>query len=374
MNPDDDTLPPDSDPADALNAYLDDLARGRESPNPALDPSLAAAVRRVHDLADATTVAHASAADEQRTWEALMGYPSTAPVVPFPSLPAAPPASPEPRQARSYPRRLGRAASRPLGLVATLTLVVLVGLSAFAAYRISPRGSDPDPTSIPAFAGDGTVTAETAPSNEADPVWGTLDDGTEYVRIPWGDCDVAPADFEDVMETVVGEDYPLDYAPPTPQIASTEAGPNGTRLYTFTDLPTGEPVSDDIIAAVVDTYATYLGCQDVPLRQAPLFTAEGLVREYWEVPSIYLQDGGADGHRLAMLWADHMGRQGVDEEHIGKLSPIYLYDFRMRADGSVVAYMSGGHLDELPQFYVEAGYVVFRQQDGQWLIDEQFRR
>jgi hypothetical protein len=371
MKPKDDSFLSDPDQSDALDAYLDDLARDRAAPPLGLDPALAATARRVQDLADLATDANIRTADKQRTWEALMQYASTPTVVPLPlrrtnSAPA------ERRQPPSYPKRLVRTAARPLGLVATLTLVVLVGLSAVAVYRVAP-GRQPDPTSIPAAIG-GTAIAETPQPDEADPVWGTLDDGTTYVHVPWGTCDVAPAEFEDVMDTIFGPDYPFEASPPQPQIAGTKAGPNGTLQFTFGQLPPGEPVSDDVIAALVETYETYLGCDGMPLRQAPLFTPEGLVREYLEAPSIYLYDGGVDGGQIGTLWSDHMGRQGVDEDHLGRLSFYYLYDFRLLDTGQVVAFLSYALIGESPQFYVEAGYVLFEQQNGQWLIDEQFRR
>lgn len=179
------------------------------------------------------------------------------------------------------------------------------------------------------------------------------------------------------METVVGDAIPFDGVPPQPQIATVQPGPNGTAQYFFDQLPDGGPVSQEIIEAAMRTYSLYLGCEDTPLHWAPLFTDRGLFREYWETPSIYLQDGGADGHRLAALWSDYQGRQSVDEEHIGKLSWAYLYDFRTLPDGNVAAYLSGNSgmdPDALPDFYMGAGYVVFAEQDGQWLIDEQFRR
>lgn len=310
---------------------------------------------------------------EEQTMRTIM----PAPVPTFPGQSADRPVSigrrPEP-PSRGI-RRVGRDS---LGLVASLALVVLVAVSAFAVYG-GPSGGG-EPTQFQG-AGPGPATA-TVGSGQADvratdPVYGATDDGTEYVRIPWGDCtNVEPMAFDDAMELIVGEAYPFDSYPPLVEIATSSITANALSLWSFTRLPSGGEPDQSVIDAVVQTYSLYLGCQDTYLRRATLLTPKGLVRDAFAMPGPYLTDGRPEGGYLSALWFDGQGRQTNDPDHFGKLSFSYLYDFRLLPNGKVAAFLSDsqvpGQPDALPTFYENAGYVLFAEHDGQWLIDEHF--
>ncbi len=154
--------PPDEDrlaaarAADALNRSLDD-ARYRDTPAPG-DRELDAAVRRINEIAATNVPAHVIRSAEDRLWEDLMQRHITAAPTPGP---AAIPADAVTRQddLRWRPRidrpaqrsvRVGhRIGHRVMGLVATLTIVALIGLSGLAVYLNIPDGGG-EPTSMAA--------------------------------------------------------------------------------------------------------------------------------------------------------------------------------------------------------------------------------
>lgn len=283
--------------------------------------------------------------------------------------------SSQPDRRPPAPRGIRRVGRDSLRLVASLALVVLVAVSAFAVYGGLPDGGGQPPR----FQGAGAGTAtEAADARATDPVSGTTDDGTAYVRVPYGDCTgVDPMTFDDAMQVIVGDDYPFEGFPPPVEIATYRANANSTAQWAFSTLPTGRPVDPETIAAVVQTYGLYRGCEDTKLRQTRTLTPEGFARDVYLTPSHYLiNDVQPDGGRLVALWFDEQGEQTNDADHFGKLTETYLYDFRLLPSGKVVAFKSGGGVpgnpDALPTFYENAGYVLFAERDGQWLIDEQF--
>lgn len=282
----------------------------------------------------------------------------------------------------SWARRRPSPPRRPYGVIATLVLVLLVAASAVALRLTAPGGED-QPTSLAgavaatATADPATRPAPTAPlgaaSDQAAPVYGTAPDGTNYLRVPYADCDsVSPRGFDEVMGIVVGEDYPFDSYPPAVEIALVRGDTGG---YTFGAIPGGTSPPQEAIDAAVQAYAVYLGCDDMALHQASAMTAEGLARRAYAVPNAQPWDGEVSGSYLRSLWQDGQGLTAPDEDHLGELAPVYLYEFRLLEDGRLLAFMSvarGGYTsDELPAFNTNMGYVLFAERDGQWLIDEQ---
>lgn len=348
---------PATDQREELHRFLDGLVSGSGSGTAALDPSLASTARRIHEVAASTSaISHRS----NQEWETLMSMTISAPARLDSVLPP-----PRPTRTRLLPP------IRPSGrFVAMFVAIVLFAVGGLA-LGLRPREADP----VPSIA---VAPLASQPSGAAAPVHGVSPDGVSYVQVPYADCDVTPVSYSFVMEIVLGDAYPFDSAPPFPEIASEQPGPNGTRQYGFDALPAGSAASSDVVDSAIRTYSLLLGCEDAPLRQASQFTAKGLARHYWESPSIYLQDGGADGGRLAALWSDNQGRQDVDPDHIGKLAPFFLYDFRILPNGDLAAYVSGVEgsptANALPAFYDNAGYVVFAPHNGSWLIQEQFLR
>lgn len=168
-------LPDDeSRQADRLDAFLDRLVGVNPAPSPNLDPWLAATARHVHELASDSVAADIRSGGKARRWEHLMQTPMKPSVVtPFPltrTLPPSTPMSIPPRPA-NRPSRLRRLGSGSVGLVATLTLVLLVAASSLAVYLSAPRGGD-EPTMLPAAFG---ATPEGTPSSSSE-VTGVPDD------------------------------------------------------------------------------------------------------------------------------------------------------------------------------------------------------
>ncbi|HEV2530061.1 MAG TPA: hypothetical protein VGT61_16570 [Thermomicrobiales bacterium] len=143
--------------ADRLNAWLD----GTDS-SPAAEPGLIA--RAVDRVAQSGLPDDAIRRHEDTLWESLMHQHTTPAALPMTTLPLA--ASSRPTIAD--PRPLRRTESRIMGLVATLTLVLLVGLSAVAVYLSSPQSGD-EPTMTLAAIG-GASPAATPPAAEPTPV------------------------------------------------------------------------------------------------------------------------------------------------------------------------------------------------------------
>lgn len=281
----------------------------------------------------------------------------------------------------SWARRRPSPPRRPYGVIATLVLVLLVASA--VALRLSAPGGEDQPTSLAgavaatATSDPATRPAPTAPlgaaSDQAAPVYGTAPDGTNYLRVPYADCDsVSPRGFDEVMGIVVGEDYPFDSYPPAIEIALVRGDTGG---YTFGAIPGGTSPPQEAIDAAVHAFAVYVGCGDMALHQASAMTAEGLARQAYAVPNAQPWDGEVSGSYLRSLWQDGQGLTAPDEDHLGELAPVYLYEFRLLEDGRLLAFMSvarGGYTsDELPAFNINMGYVLFAERDGQWLIDEQ---
>lgn len=395
----DDRQPPDARQADALNAFLDDRARGAPAPRVDLDPSLAGTVHRLQDLAGATLAANVSGADEARTWEALLRPVPRPRLLALPmndTAPASDPAARLPVKAasgsevragaagpsvihampisRAAPRsRLRRLGSRSLGLVATLTLVALIGLSGLAVYLSAPRPDDS--ARLPLLAG-ASPTAETVPADSQ--------------AIVYRPCDVTPRDYDELMAMLSARIVvPEPTVPPSVAMAMAGGGVTGHPRPPFS-LPDGRPVSPDLRNELAGVIGTWMNC-NLFLRSA-LSTDDYLVRNA-------LGDAGG-GWTTVFLWLDShpdavppapittsndvspIPDPGATELAVaGTFANVDAYGFRSLDEDHVAAYLasplvrdSGPGTDAIPvgePVYEEGGYVVLaRQPDGRWLIDE----
>ena len=147
----------DARAADRLNTWLDGSSNHRLAGPPDLGP-IAAAIDRLSrtGLPDTAIRRH-----EDTLWETLMRpQTSTAPaVVTSPVISG----QSDPVAIRPSPAR--RSSSRVMGLVATLTLVVLISLSAVAVYLSSPRpGDEPELTLAAVGAASPTARIEPVPT------------------------------------------------------------------------------------------------------------------------------------------------------------------------------------------------------------------
>lgn len=390
----DDRRPLNGRQAEALDRYLDDRARGTPSVRTALDRPLVETVHRLQGLADATVATNLSDDDEAQTWETLMRMPVTPWLSRLPSTGDGQTSDAVPRMAGgtmtrddsgdgkqpaarivpisrpSPPSRLRRFGSRSLGLVATLTLVSLLGLSGLALYLSAPRPDVPDGHALLAAA---SPTADTAPA-----------DSQEVFYAP---CDVTPRNYNELMAMLSARILVADSAvPPSLASESTALGIYGPRYH----LPEGSTVSPDLRAELVGVLGSWTNCN--PFLRAALSTDDYLVRNALEGPIagpmtffwwLY-------SHPSAVPLAPNRFGEGVppipdpsDAElnPVGTSADVYAYGFRMLDQAHIAAYLASPlvQVDGTgpvsvpvgPPRYEESGYVVFvRQPDGRWLVDE----
>ncbi|CAA9572482.1 MAG: hypothetical protein AVDCRST_MAG33-2678 [uncultured Thermomicrobiales bacterium] len=393
-----DDSPPNGDrQAEALGQFLDRRAAGDPAPRTGLDPDLARTVDRLQNLADATVAAHVSGADEAHAWETLMQNAARPRLVALP--PAAAPATapiahgagarwtgpdqagwPVPASSRlvairpgGTPSRLQRLGHQSLGLVATLTLVALVGLSGLAVYLSAPQRDDG--ATVPIIAG-ASPTSEPVPADLRDVIPST--------------CVQEPRDYVELMRMIRaplnnGEVHRIFNLRPQ---ATAIANATNPELEAF-QLPDGPEPDEATSRAVVSTLSQFHGCQTVygwHLQAASLTTDD-----YW-YRTVYHSDRG--GAELVLLWSDDQYLATAPPEErtasppaenatvrdLGS-DPLYeLYGFRLIDEDRVGAYLSPGSrltgvgdasvLAVQPE-YDQRGYVVFAQgDDGRWLIDE----
>lgn len=347
---------------DELDAFLDDLAHGNQASPPSLDPTLAVTVRHVHDLASEQIAADTRRAAKAHRWEDLMRTNAArSTVTPFPTtatLPrssASPPIPLRPVMSKSRLRRLG---GQSLGLVATLTLVLLVAASSLALYLSAPQGGD-DPTMLPAaFGASPEVTATATPASTQPPP-------SDAARVTAVECTVEPLEFEDVMSilSAPSADLPFD--------ESYVESFNTNRL-SRSSLASGAPVEQQTREELSHLYGAYLGCY-LPLQQARIFSDAGLLRFYRTQESPLLT-----AQLYELLWLDQQGDVSPPGGEpasldLGRPGRSYLYDFRMiglTRVGAYIALNQSNNPNGSPR-YEEAGFVVFvPSADGQWFIDE----
>lgn len=333
---------------DELDAFLDDLAHGNQASPPSLDPTLAATVRHIHDLASEQIAAHTRRAAKAHRWEDLMRTNAVrSTLTPFPTTATLPRSSappPIPLRPAMPTFRLRRLGGQSLGLVATVTLVLLVAASSLALYLSAPQGDD-DPTMLPAAFG---ATPSDTPSA-----------GRQNPRVSIGVCDVTPMSFDDLMGVLA---------------APAENGtlpPDTSRLDL--PLPDGTPVDQSTEETLTLLTGNYLGCA-TSLDIAAISTDDGIFRML-SLETYY--PGRSDFHflngdLLVQAWQHRDDVRSSDLSFIGQPSPFVLTDMRQLADGRVAGYLSRSYsLDADGTLTASAdGYIVFAQDDRQWLVDD----
>ncbi len=343
-------LPPgDARQADRLDAWLDRLAHGDPEPPIDLDQTLAATVRHVHGVGDQSVAADISRAGRTQRWEDLMRTqaPLFAPVrptiVPFPSRRVTVPGSSGRQPA---PTRLRRWGGRSMGLVATLTLVLLVTAAGAGLYLTMPGGQAPDDTA-PTLAGVAGGTPSALPVERA-PVDPRLD--SEH-------CTIDPLPYEQIMG-LLERHY---FLPGADDLISTQP--------LALPLPDGPVPVEAVLKELDAVLVKLLGCHESLDRQAALSTDGGIVRAF-----IYKDKNGGervDGERLLQLWSQQAEGIATTVSY-RRLHSYEMTEVRTLPDGRVAGYLT----IELEYLFDETsphpgnGYVVFAQQDGRWLVDD----
>ena len=405
--------------ADALNRYLDRLDRGDAVPlqGDDLDPALAATARAVRGPDPGAAPGRA---DEDRLWRELSQSGKRPPIVVLPPTRrplATLPTSNAPGGDGPLPRRgvgdqsagrLRTVGGRTLGVVATLSLVLLIAMSAFLLYLNAPP-SDVPPTSFAAALASTPAAAPVAVGATPGAVSDSGPVPADALRPIVQDCTVTPRTIDDVITTLAlpytepaGRDLstlPVNvYADRPYLLPNTVTAQGEPRGPIVEPLPAGGPVDPGTVDALARLYGQWVGCgllvRDDALAQASLYSDDGLIRYFW-------RDGlGPEGFMLVGLGREPghpdtgnpalaegvtppPGSQlGIAPEYIpviGQPWHRWLWGFRTLGDGRVAAYIADGGpaWDDYPLTFAEMsggqlanGYLVFVQQDGQWLIDE----
>jgi hypothetical protein len=352
----------DTRQSDRLDAFLDALAHGNPAMPPRdLDPTLATTVRHVHSLAGESVAADIQRAGKAQRWEDLMRHNvAHATVTPFPTitLPSSSSSSapamapPRPAVQRSRLRRLG---GQSLGLVATLTLVLLVATSGLAVYLSAPRGGN-EPTMFPAAFG---ATPEGTPTTSA----GVPADLVHPILTA---CDVQPRTIENVLgvlATPLNERTVELSLPQSFQRHPAGGADQGVPLNPI-NLPDGVVPDQAAIDAVTATFGQFQACARLQerLRTTALYTDHGLILANW----ISGEPNGVELVRLAQTPVPFEGAQAS----IGQPSADALWGFRTLDDGRIAAWLLASGDADLGLLPVGQDFVVFAFVDNRWLIDE----
>ncbi|HEV2526988.1 MAG TPA: hypothetical protein VGT61_00840 [Thermomicrobiales bacterium] len=375
------TSPVDDWQSGLLDRYLDDLAAARgNQPPPALDRTLS----NVADLIIDRNVIHEAPAQpsrKARTWAALMepatpARPGSATMQGVPSLAARRAGTLQPVSSPTHrPTPLRRSGSRAMGMVATLTLVLLVGLSGVAVWLTAPH---PEPTTIALFGerGDGTPTP--LPTH----AWSIYpNDIPPTIAVPAQDilmsnlvpCDVQPRDRDQIL-LLIGPYLTGEVEPPPSALAmgrSWLATPTAEMPYPPLALPVGERPDAATIEQITDLWAIWLGCQQFEevRRAASLVTDDGLIRYYLRDQEIASQLPSSTVSRLDLLDREPGAAGAIPR--VSRPAQIALIGLRMLDADHAVALVSGYLLESPPTSTGQAGgYVIFERTNGNWLIDD----
>ncbi len=347
---------------DELDAFLDDLTHRNQASPPALDPTLAATVRHIHDLASEQIAADTRRAGKAHRWEDLMHTNAVrSTLTPFPTtatLPrsSAPPPIPlRPAMPTSRLRRLG---GQSLGLVATVTLVLLVAASSLALYLSAPPSRD-NPTMLPAAYAATPETDDALLAEHPDLTVPYLTTCTvqprsiAYLSLVL-DAPLQP-NHQGTPELIVDSNDPHPVAP-TPHLVRPEPD-GGYSTPIVTGVPDGER------NAATQTWALYRSCElSHELRRAAVYMSDSaLLRlvyrdrvDLYAVAALAAEPRSSD--RLAIF------DQPADE---------VLADFGIVGTDRITAtiFIERNYQDGTPRLELH-GYVAFVRQNGIWLVDE----
>ena len=414
--------PIDARQIDALNRYIDGLAQGIDPHAPDLDPGLVAAVRAIHGGDTIAAGPDPDRAGEDRLWRDLMqlrprpelrALPRSPSATRLPPLTGDTPRSPVMAR-RGPPRAIGRLRhidGRTLGMVATLTLVALVMLSALAVYLSAPDGTAP-PTSI---AGIGATMPDSQLPAAVAATPGVVGDAgpvpADAIRPIVQDCTVTSRTIDNVI-TTLARPYAEQTDTESPPRADVDAYAHRPYLVPNTlaadgeprgplvdPLPAGSTVDPDTIDELARLYGQWVGCgpsgRNDQLAQSALYSDDGLIRYFWrdglgpsgfELVGLGKPPGDPYTGNLALAAgaSPSPGPQlGMAPEYIPVLGEPWnrwLWGFRALDDGRVAAYVAnsdGASWGSYPVTFAEMsggqlinGYLVFVWQDDKWLIDE----
>ena len=368
------SLPDDaSRQAERLDAFLDGLAHSGPVLPPDLDPSLAATVRQFHALARQGTAADIRHAGKARRWEHLMQTPMKSSVVtPFPSSRTLPPSAPMPVAPRpvNRPSRLRRLGSGTLGLVATLTLVLLLAASSLAVYLSAPQNGD-EPTMLPAALGATPEETPVVMDSDVDPDF--IDTYPDLIVPYLTTCDGASRSLQYLSDVVSLSIQPNSHA--TPRLSQTSEqdrpalprtqfdylnhGTGGASLAT----PVGDTVDLQSQVAIADTWSRYRSCVvSNEWRRAAIFMSDDAL-----IRLVYREE--IDLVAVSLLSAEP--RHGDRLPRLDQRDQFYIADFQSVDMNQVVASVlierqGGGSIARLEV----SAYVVFVRQADIWLVDE----
>lgn len=406
-------LPVDPAQADRLDRYLDGLVGGDHRPEPGLDIALAATARAAQGPAGADP--DGSAVD--RTWRDLMARRPRPQLrtIPASSGPAAisraglgdraawTDDAPRPGVPASRASRVRAFGNRTLGVVTTLALVAVIVLSGAAVWLNAPRAADPPPTFLAGVGATPPAPAEAAvwATPGVHPIAGAIP--ADAIRPIVQPCTVTPRTIDDVITTLalpyaeqeidpanspLGIDPFLDRPFLVPDTIAADGRHTGVRIA---DLPSGTPVDATTIEAIALLYGQRMGCTwgaaGNQLALEALRSDDALIRLYWDydaVPNGGLLVGMARTPETVGEVQARVARDGGDPSYlpqVGQPAGRWLWGFRSLPDGRVAAYIAIGSstsADQYPATFdpivggqLVVGYIVFVNQDGRWLIDEE---
>ena len=357
---------------DELDAFLNGLTSGNPNFASGLDPTLTATVRYVHRLANDAVAADIRRAGKAHRWKDLMRTNATrSTVTPFPTtatLPrsfAPPPIPLRPVMRQSRLRRLG---GQSLGLVATLTLVLLVAASSLAVYLSAPQSAD-EPTMIAAAYGgspEATPSSHQAMTPDASYLARYPDLTIPYLHT----CDVQPRTLEDLSTVLSAPIQPNSLGTPRLDLdpAWTDpAIPASLLPATYTPDPLANPVEVILDAetrgAITATWARYRSCElsHDDRRTAVFKTDDALLREIY--------GNGRNCTAISLLSAEPRADNLL--RILDQPDDMYLGSFRQIDSDHVMADILIPRSNQFGERFLELyALVVFVQQDGEWLIDE----
>ena len=360
----------DARQADRLDAWLDGLAHGDPNPPINLDPSLATTVRHVHALAHEGVAADIRRADKAQRWEDLMrSRIAQTTVTPFPmatTLLASSAPPPVPLPPAVSPSRLRRWGGRSLGLVATLTLVLLVAASGLAVYLSAPGGGEP--TILPAAFGGSPAATPSNANSDVDPAF-----IAEYpdLAVPYLEtCDVSPRTLEELTAILGAPIQPNRQGTPRLQLLPTiprpTVPPSLLGRYDSDGLaatPVGTEVDRDIRLGITGLWGRYRSCDlSHETRRAAVYMSDGALLRL-----VY-----ADGFNLEAISAlSAEPRTGDRLPRFNQPDQLYLANFRLIGADHVMAdvLIERSNPQEGKRLEVNA-HVIFVHVNNIWLVDE----
>ena len=197
------------------------------------------------------------------------------------------------------------------------------------------------------IAGSGVLAATTlmaampAVAQDASPTAGSRDGG----------CAVEPRDVEELVGFFFDPEG-NSLATPTAPMVDTEA-----------ELPPGEPADPEVVEAVNATFAQLFTCFEAgQYARALALMTDDLARQTG--PDTSSPDEDSPEEVRALLESQLAGTPVVDEPGMDDGASMDV------GQGRDIRVLEGGRVGGVWTIESDAAFVVFEEQDGQWLIDE----